>query len=171
MKKSSGYTLLELLITVALIALVMAIGIPAMTTFTQNDRLITQINTLTGHLALARSEAVKRAQQVSVCVSNSGIDCTGGTAWENGWIVYVDENSDGSFTAGEEILRAQQTLQGGNTLTPATIGTEITYDYRGYVDAASVGSFSLCDIRGEDYGRAISISTTGRVRKDTTISC
>ena len=62
MKKHSGFTLLELLITVTVIAIVMAFAIPSMREFTQNDRLTTNINTLIGHLALARSEATKRSK-------------------------------------------------------------------------------------------------------------
>ena len=169
MKKFSGYTILEVLAVTALVAVLMAIAAPGLSNFIQNDRLITQINTLTGHMAYARSEAVKRSQQVSVCVSTNGTSCTGGTNWEAGWLIYVDENGDGSFTGGEEVLRAQQTLEGGNTLTPGGIGTEVTYDFRGYVTAASVGTFVLCDSRSE--GRAIAISTTGRVRKETTFTC
>ena len=171
MKKTSGYTLLELLVTLVLVATVFAIGIPSMNTFIQNDRLVTQINTLVGHLSYARSEAVKRSQQVAVCVSSNATSCTGGNNWENGWIIYVDINGDGAFNAGETVLRAQQQLEGANTLSPGTIGTQVTYDFRGFVDAASVGSFSLCDSRGAAYGKAISISPTGRVRSGGAVSC
>ncbi|MDJ0778516.1 MAG: GspH/FimT family protein [Gammaproteobacteria bacterium] len=171
MKKTSGYSLLELLITLALVAAVFAIGIPSMNTFIQNDRLVTQINTLVGHLSYARSEAVKRSQQVGVCVSSNSTTCTGGNSWEDGWIIYVDIDGDGAFTAGETVLRAQQQLEGANTLGSGTIGTQVTYDYRGFVDAASVGSFSLCDDRGASYGKAISISPTGRVRSGGGVSC
>ena len=159
------------MITLTIITLVMAIGIPSMTAYVQNDRLTTQINTLVGHFAYARSEAVKRSQQVSVCVSNNTTSCTGGNNWQDGWIIYVDSDGDGSFTAGEEILRAKQTLEGSNTLKPGTIASQVTYDYRGFVTAASVGTFSLCDSRGASYGKAIAISTTGRVRKEGTVSC
>jgi len=169
MKKNSGFTLLELLITVAIISIVMAIAVPSMTTFTQNDRLTTNINTLIGHLAYARSEAVKRNQQVSICSSNNATTCTGGN-WQDGWIVYIDADGDNSFTAGEEVLRAQQALEGANTLTTA-IGTQVTYDYRGFVNAASVGNFQLCDGRSGPHGKTIRISTTGRVRIEDGSTC
>ena len=169
MKKNSGFTLMELVITVALISIVMAIAVPSMTTFTQNDRLTTNINTLIGHLAYARSEAVKRSQQVSICSSNDAATCTGGN-WQDGWIVYIDADGDNSFTAGEQVLRAQQALEGANTLTTA-IGTQVTYDYRGFVSAASVGSFLLCDGRSGPYGKTIRISTTGRVRHEDGSTC
>jgi type IV fimbrial biogenesis protein FimT len=71
MKKNSGFTLLELLLTLALIGIVTAFALPSMRAFTQNDRLTTNINSMVGHLAYARSEAVKRSQQVSMCVSNN----------------------------------------------------------------------------------------------------
>ena len=171
MKKNSGYSLLELLITMALVAVVFAIGVPSMTTFIQNDRLVTQINTLVGHPSYARSEAVKRSQQVGVCVSSNATSCTGGTNWENGWIIYVDIDGNGTFDTGEQVLRAHQQLEGTSTLTPATIGTQVIYDYRGFVDAGSVGSFSLCDDRGATYGKAISISPTGRVRSGGAVAC
>ena len=169
MKKNSGFTLLELLITVALISIVMAIAIPSMTTFTQNDRLTTNINTLIGHLAYARSEAVKLNQQVSICVSNDTATCTAGN-WQDGWIVYIDADGSNTFTAGEQVLRAQQALDGANTLTTA-IGTQVTYDYRGFVTAASVGSFLLCDARSGAFGKTIRISTTGRVRVEGASAC
>ncbi len=171
MKKNFGMTLLELLVTLAVVGILVAIGVPSMTTFIKNDRITTQINTLVGHLALARSEAVKRAAPVSVCVSSNTTVCTGGTNWEQGWIVYVDTNGNGTRDGGEEILRAQQLLEGGVTLTPQIIASQVAYDYRGFADAASVGSFSLCDERGANYGRAIAISNTGRVRKEANVIC
>lgn len=169
MKKKSGFTLLELLITVAMISIIMAFGIPAMQEFTQNDRLTTNINTLIGHLALARSEAVKRSQPVSICASNNTVSCAGN--WEDGWLIYVDANSNNALDGGEEILRVQQALDGGNTLTPTTIGTQITYDYRGFVNAASVGSLQLCDARSGPHGKTVRITTTGRVRLETDSAC
>lgn len=169
MKMSSGFSLLELLITVVLVSIVMAIAVPSMRAFTQNDRLITNVNTLIGHLNYARSEAVKRSQQVSVCASNDATTCSGN--WADGWIVYIDANGDNNFSAGEEVIKAQQSLEGGNTLTATAIGTQITYDYRGFVDPASVGSLQLCDGRSGSHGKTVHITTTGRVRLETGTAC
>ena len=169
MKKNSGFTLLELIVVVALVSIVMMIAIPSMNTFTQNDRLTTNINALIGNFAYARSEAVKRSQQVSICVSNDSASCTGGN-WQDGWIVYIDADGDNSFTAGEEILRAQQALNGANTLATA-IGNQVTYDYRGFVNPGSVGSFLLCDGRTGPHGKTIRISNTGRVRLQDGSAC
>ena len=173
MKKNSGFTLIELLVTVAVVSVIVAFGMPAMTELSKNDRLTTNINTLVGHLALARSEAVKRSVQVNVCVSNNSTtanpSCTGGN-WEDGWIVYIDADADDSFTAGEEVLRAHEALQGQNTLVPTpAIGNQVVYDYRGF--AGITGSFLLCDDRTGPHGKTLTITNTGRVRAEGDSPC
>lgn len=169
MKKNSGFTLLELIVVVALVAIVTAIAVPSMTTFTQNDRLTTNINTMIGHLAYARSEAVKTSQQVALCVSSNATTCTGGN-WQDGWIVYIDADGNNSFGGTDTLLRAQQGLSGSNTVTTA-IGTQITYDYRGFATAGSTGSLQLCDGRTGPYGKTLTITTTGRVRLEVASAC
>ncbi len=172
MKKNSGFTLLEILIAVALIAILTALAIPSMRAFSQNDRLTTNINTMIGHLAYARSEAVKRHAQVSICISNDTVGCTGGN-WEDGWIVYVDADANGTYdaaTVNEDILRVNQALDGNNTLAPtAAYTTQVTYDNRGFVTAT--GGFLLCDDRIGDFGKTITISNTGRVRFQDDSTC
>ncbi len=151
MKKKSGFTLLELLIAVALISIVTALAVPSMREFSQNDRLTTNINTMIGHLAYARSEAVKRHAQVSICISSDTTSCTG-VSWQDGWMVYVDVNANGTFDPAEDILRVNQALDGNNTLTPtANYGNQVTYDNRGFVTAT--GGFLLCDGRPGDFGK------------------
>lgn len=169
MKKYSGFTLLELLITLALVAIVVAIGAPAFGDVIKNNRLTTQINTLVGHLAYARSEAVLRSQQVIICASSNTTSCTG--VWKDGWIVFIDADNDSAWTAGEEVLRVQQTLSGTTTLS-STYGTSFVYDNRGFSTvAAGPGTFSLCDDRGVGYLKSISISNTGRVRQGGALAC
>lgn len=169
MKKNSGFTLLELIMVLALVAIVMTFAIPAMQTFTQNDRLTTNINVMIGHLAYARSEALTRSSQVVICASNDGLSCGGN--WTDGWIIFVDADADNSFTAGENIIRAHQGLGTDNTINTTGIGGQIIYDNRGFVTAASVGSMQLCDGRSGNYGKTVRITNTGRVRLETDTAC
>jgi type IV fimbrial biogenesis protein FimT len=168
MKRNAGFTLTELLITVTILTLVMAIGIPSMRDFVKNDRLVTQINTLVGHLAYARSEAVLRHQPVVVCASSTLTSCST-TDWSAGWIIFVDDDNNSDFSAGEDMLRQYEALSGGNKLT-STIGSVVVYDKRGFAPD-SVGSFTLCDDRGNAHKKSISISATGRVKQGGGGSC
>ena len=168
MNNQNGFTLSELLITTTLISIVTAIGVPSMSDFIKNDRLSTQINTLVGHLSLARSQAVTLAQPVSVCASSDLATCSSND-WANGWLVYVDADNSGDVSTGDELLRVHQALPGNSTLS-STAGSTITFDDRGFAPGA-VGSFSLCDNRGVEHLKSITISNTGRVRRGGSASC
>lgn len=168
MNKQSGFTLNELVITTALISIVTAVGVPSMTTLVQSDRLTTQINSLVGHLALARSQAITLQVPVTVCASSDQLSCSSAD-WTTGWVVFVDVDASGNFSAGDELLRAQEALEGTSQLT-SSLGPRVVFDDRGFAPA-SAGSFSLCDERGVEYLKSISISQTGRVRKGGSASC
>ena len=172
MKKESGFTMIELLITLAIAGLVMGFAIPSMQTFVKNERLTTQINTLVSHLAYARSTAVTQRRQVILCASDNTTSCSG-TDWAKGWILFIDIDNDSGFTAGfDDILRVKQVLAGGNSLVSST-GDIIIYDNRGF-SPNSNGTFSLCDDRGASdpsYVKSITISNTGRVRQGGSTSC
>ncbi|MFT5657696.1 MAG: type IV fimbrial biogenesis protein FimT [Gammaproteobacteria bacterium] len=171
MKKSSGFTLLELIITVGIIGVVTAIAFPAMGVYIQNNRLTTQINALVSHLAYARNEAVSRSIQTVLCASPDSLTCAG-TAWANGWIVFGDADASGQIDGTEAIQHVQPALTGtGITLTTTIAGGQVIYDNRGFA-ATLPGTFSLCDNRrgvdasgAVDHIGAIEISITGRVRQ------
>lgn len=165
MKKYSGFTLVELFVVLAIVSIVMAFGMPSFNEFVKNDRLSTQINLLIGHLAYARSEAVLRAQPVGLCASSNSTSCTG--SWSEGWLVYVDADSNGGYNAvADTILRVSQGLPDGMSLNSTTLGSNFLYDRRGYA-ATGGGNASLCDDRGAAYAKMIYISNTGRVRQKT----
>ena len=168
MKNQTGFTLGELLITTALVSIVTAIGVPSMSDFIKNERLITQINTLVGHLSLARSQAVTLRQPVTVCASSDLATCSSND-WASGWLVYVDADASGDVSTGDELLRVHEALPADSSLS-STAGSAITFDDRGFAPGAA-GSFSLCDERGVEHLKSITISMTGRVRRGGSSSC
>jgi type IV fimbrial biogenesis protein FimT len=169
MKKHSGFTILELMITLAIVAIVTSLAIPSLSQFIKNDRLVTQINTLVSHLAYARSEAVTRNQQVVICARGSDTSC--GSDWKEGWLLFVDDGNGSLDIGTDTILRVQQTLEGQNLLfSSALIGNSVIYDYRGFASDSN-GTFLLCDDRGQDFQKVISISNTGRVRQGGNATC
>ena len=96
MKQLAGFTIIELMITISLAAVILTFGVPAFQGLTERNQLTSHINSFVSSLALARSEAVKRRQRVVVCVSSDGSTCSNNGTYESGWIVYVDTVQNGT---------------------------------------------------------------------------
>ena len=114
--KQQGLTLVELMVTLAVAIILIAVGMPLFTGLAGSNRATTQANSLVSALKLARSEAVKRADSVTVC-SNDGGACGGAGDWANGWLVHSDLNDDTSFDYPDEVLREWDPLAGSSSVT------------------------------------------------------
>lgn len=160
---------MELVITTVIVIILAAIAVPNMSEFLKNERLTTQINILVASLQYARSEALLRQQQVVVCASDDTATC-GSSDWADGWLIFFDADEDGSVSDGDELLKAQQALE-GDSLLNSSGGSTVIFDYRGFAPNSN-STFTLCDDRGADYGKSFSISVTGRVNKvESPASC
>lgn len=91
--KCRGLTLIELIIALAIIAILVTAGVPGMRQLIDSNRTTAYVNSLVGGIHLARSEAVKRNSEVSICASNNGTGCSGD--WSNGWVVLDSVNQPG----------------------------------------------------------------------------
>jgi len=167
-KLSSGYTLMELMITLLIVSILGAVAVPSMRSFVQDERLVSQLNSLLSHLQYARSEALTEHQQVVLCVSSDASTCTSGS-WENGWIIFSDLDANGSVSGTDQILKVHDALVGNTTLS-STGGNSVVYDDRGF-SPNSNATFSLCDSRGSGDGKSITVSNTGRIRRGGAVSC
>lgn len=152
-RQQTGFTLTELLITLAIAALLMTMAVPNFRDFIMNNRLTTQANEFIGALNLARSEAVKRGESITVCSSDDQASCTG-TAWNAGWIVMV--------TGDSSVLRVYDALPGATTLTNASSNFSVQYDSNGFLNSGATNTFNLCDDRTGETGRQIVVTGTGR---------
>jgi len=98
METEKGFTLIELLITIVVVSILLATGVPSIMQMVKNNRVTTQANKLVMAVQLARNEAVKRGTRSTICAANSTLDnCSSSTDWSNGWIVF--SNLDGDMTA------------------------------------------------------------------------
>lgn len=158
MKMHAGFTLVELLITIVIATILVALTVPAFHTFVQNNRITAQVNELVTALTLTRSEAVKRKQTVSICSSSDVSTCTGN--WNQGWIIFTDDNSNGAVDAGTDVvLRVWEGLTGGATLT-ATAAT-IQFDRLGSANNTENFELRIPDCKGNQ-ARDILLLVTGR---------
>lgn len=113
--KLKGFTLIEIMVTLVVFAIVTVLAVPNFRTFVQSNNITASANNLMGSLSLARSEAVKRNTTVSICASNSQVGCTG-VDWDAGWIVFTDTPTDGMVDGDDELLSAVRGLPGGMEL-------------------------------------------------------
>ncbi len=166
--KQNGFTLIELMVTLAVVAIVAGIAAPSFRDMIQDNRLITSSNELLGSVALSRSEAIKRGDRVVICQSINTTSCGGSAAnWHQGWIVFVDANTNGTVDNATDIISVHAALDDGLTL--AMNNTALAYDGDGLaVNLSNEVFFTLCDDRGDANKTGLGISITGRARQAET---
>ncbi len=91
-----GFTLIELMVTLAVLAIVVAMAAPSFNSMIANNRSSGMATELTAALNFARSEAIKRVKPVSICPSSDGVACLTGADWPKGWLVFVDKATSDS---------------------------------------------------------------------------
>jgi type IV fimbrial biogenesis protein FimT len=159
MKSVNGFTLIELMVTIAVAAILLSIGIPAFNQMTATNRIASETNDLVSALNFARSEAVKRGATVSVCSSNNGTGCSG--SWSDGWLVFVDADGDAAVDAGDTVVRAGEPKSGGTTW--ASGGGNITFQASGRANNTHTFTLTPSYCKG-DMRRQVRLSLTGQVR-------
>jgi type IV fimbrial biogenesis protein FimT len=162
-----GFTLIELMVTISVAAILLTIALPSYRSFVLNSRMSAQSNDFLSALQLARSEAVKRGTQVSACKSANNTQCTTSGTWAQGWIVFVDGSTAGTVDGTDVVLRAFSTLSGNSTLAGSTnVADYVAYQANGATSLAvgANGIVSLCPTPGAVSGRDIQITASGRVR-------
>jgi len=162
MKKTSGFTLLELLITLSIVAIIVTIGVPNFRGVIMDNRMVSQSNQFVRSVNLARSTAVRHQRNATICVSanyDAAVPtCAASTDWSNGWIVWVDKDRD-SATDADEIVAVFPPLSENTNFFSLAV-TNFTYDARGFVVAG--GDLTMCDDRTGETGRFIRVNAVGR---------
>ncbi len=163
----NGFTLIELIIAIALLAIFVGLALPSFFTAIQNNRITGQANELLTAFQLGRTEALKRNRPVVVCASDDGEECQGD--WTDGWLV-AEDNADAGSSSPDiaQVLRVWSAQAGNPTITGPAIFRILP---RGEMDAnmgvnfPAVIAMSIDGCSGEQ-ARNILISRSGRVTSE-----
>jgi type IV fimbrial biogenesis protein FimT len=166
-----GVTLIELMVTVAVLVILLAVGVPSFSTLMANSRVTTAVNSFIADLQLARSEAIKRGEQVRLCIADAppgagegcedACDADGAHRWHLGYLI----------CHGDETLR----VIAGN-LSPAVTISSGNRDVIVFAaDGSSTGTndtWTFCDVGGNASppGRKVVVSNPGRARVEEAVA-
>lgn len=173
---AAGFTLMELLVTIAIAAILLAVGVPALSNATLGSTLSGTANSLFATVRLARSEAIKRNARVVLCVSSDGQTCAGSGGWEQGWILFHDANSNSARSSDETLIQHQQAASTGIKITE-TGGTALTVTFPpiGTLNPAREFSFKVCryspDPGSQERKVVVTAMGQARVEKTTEGTC
>ncbi len=127
MESDRGFALIELLITIVVATILLAIGVPSFQEFSKNSRISGQSNNLVISIQVARNEAIKRGTGAVLCASTDQATCSGNDDWSTGWIVFSDVGQDGNLDLDangdgvEDCVRDDCIVRTSNALTKSTL--------------------------------------------------
>jgi type IV fimbrial biogenesis protein FimT len=116
-RTSSGFTLAELMVVIAIMAILVTLAIPSFTVYTARAAVDSHLSELRAGIRLARHEALKRGRPVTICQSSNPMDespdCSSGAegGWASGWIIFLDRDGNQSLDGSDVLIRAQQAFQ------------------------------------------------------------
>jgi len=166
MRRQTGFTLIELMIAIALTGMLLSMAVPAMDLFVSNARQTGAINDFVSSMHIARSTAITTNTRVTLCPSANGTTCEA-IGWDRGWIVFADLDSDQIVDLDETITSK---TEGINNLSIKSdeFGNFMLYRPNGRVMNAAIdgsaGEFTVCDERGADHAKVMIIELSGRPR-------
>ncbi|OED36357.1 hypothetical protein AB833_27425 [Chromatiales bacterium (ex Bugula neritina AB1)] len=179
MKNQIGYSLIELLTSILILGIMASIAIPSFSSFVRRSAQSAIYNELVGTISLARLEAVKRSAVVALCTSNDQTTCDATAAWNDGWLVFLDADGDGSLDTGnvfdsdgdgtadapEPVLRRQGVAPASITITSTQFPSRLSIAPRGRLQ--SQGSFLICSQQNHETAMALNLWITGLGRMAT----
>jgi len=170
--RNRGFTLLEVLVVLAVLAVLLSLAAPSLQGLRQKHQMQSQAEQLQASLLLARSEALRRQQRVTLCVrepsAGGGPDCASSGTWAQGWVMFVDANDTGRREANETVLQLHGALPGFLTLQGnALVDRYISYGPQGRsqttTGAFQAGTLTLCGTGHAHVWRVV-INAVGKSR-------
>ena len=157
-----GFTALELIVTMTIVAILLAAAVPAFKNYNWNLRMKTAMDTLQSDLNLARGRAISHNIQTVICPVSTNGDCSGQTAWQGGWIVFADLNADRNKQKSEPLLKQAGAIEMLH-ISSSSSRNRVRFYPHGSAPGSNA-SILFCDARGAAEAGTISVSNSGRIR-------
>ena len=161
--RARGLTAIELITTVAVAIVLLAVGIPGMRGMLTRQEVVVAVTDVMTHLQLARISAVTSGHRVVMCPTTDGELCADIFEWAGGFMVFEDRNADRQHDADEPLLGRSQPDLTGVRITTTTGRRKIVYQPEGTAGGTNA-TFRICPTSERAPGRAVVISNTGRPR-------
>lgn len=159
-----GLTLIELLVTLSILAVLIAMAAPNFRTAIENNEITTLNDKILTSMRFARSEAIGRGIPITVCFSNDEATCSG-TTWTDGWIIFTDANAGRTVNVGtDEILKVIEVNYSGHSVSLiSNVTTSFQFDTEGR--ASENGTFQVCGPSSQDTSaKGVVIESSGSAR-------
>ncbi len=166
-KVNTGFTLFELITTLAVIAVISAIVPGVSASIINTNKVAVAVNKIAADMAYARTQAIMRAENVQLCKSTDGIKCIKSRQWESGWIIFVDANKNRKREKTEILLKYQPRLDTVN-ITYRGSGSSNYLRFRSDGATGVNGTFAFCSEASREHARALILFRTGRLRLSKT---
>ena len=164
-RRTHGFTLVEVVITMAVAAILLSLAVPSFRYVTNSNRIAGESNGLVGDLQFARAEAIKEGRTVTVCVSTDGNTCANTATWQSGWIVFSDPTNVGVHDPSETVFRFQKSFSSTDTYVASNNVSTITFNRDGYAVGIPNGTLiTLHDVTDTTaWTRCLSVNLSGEM--------
>jgi len=165
-RRQRGFTLIELIITMSLMAILVGMGAPSFMTSIRENRNLTAANVMLSAVSAARSEALRRGATVTLCPSADGATCSAN--WADGWLILLDKNSGVAAPDVDKILQVGAALNETTAAQTPAGSTWIRFSSRGFADGITAGSTLQVSLKPSTCNsgtvfRTMEITSVGRV--------
>ncbi|QFU76996.1 prepilin-type N-terminal cleavage/methylation domain-containing protein [Halioglobus maricola] len=166
--RSEGFTLIELMVVLAVLAALLLVAAPGLADLIRNNQMVTDVYALRATLNNARSEAITRRAPVVVCPSSDGATCLASNDWSNGYITFVAMNNNTAPDPNdpdEELIQWEPRDRAMNIFY-SNSEQQVIFNARGTA-LDYEGTFEFCDERGTEDARALILNPVGSVSSAT----